>query len=82
MAGVAGFAAINGALQAMIPGLAVELKPLRVNAVSPGIVNARFWSALPDDERSAMFKKHAAVTPAGRVASPEDVGNAIVYRAR
>jgi NAD(P)-dependent dehydrogenase (short-subunit alcohol dehydrogenase family) len=36
--GTAGLAAINGALEAMIPPLAVELAPLRVNAISPGVV--------------------------------------------
>ncbi|GHO56900.1 SDR family oxidoreductase [Ktedonobacter robiniae] len=38
MPGVAGLAAINGALEAMIAPLAAELKPLRVNAVSPGVI--------------------------------------------
>jgi NAD(P)-dependent dehydrogenase (short-subunit alcohol dehydrogenase family) len=65
MAGVAGFAAINGALEAMIPGLAIELKPLRVNAVSPGVVKTDFWHTLPEKERSAMFTKYAALTPVG-----------------
>jgi NAD(P)-dependent dehydrogenase (short-subunit alcohol dehydrogenase family) len=36
--GTAGLAAINGALEAVIPTLALELKPIRVNAVSPGVV--------------------------------------------
>jgi len=36
--GTAGLAAINGALETMIPTLALELKPTRVNAESPGVV--------------------------------------------
>jgi NAD(P)-dependent dehydrogenase (short-subunit alcohol dehydrogenase family) len=79
MAGVAGFAAINGALEAMIPGLAVELQPMRINAVSPGVVDTHFWDALPDQERSAMFAKHAASTPVRRVATAEDIGHAIAF---
>jgi NAD(P)-dependent dehydrogenase (short-subunit alcohol dehydrogenase family) len=79
MAGVAGFAAINGALEAMIPGLAIELKPLRVNAVSPGVVNTPFWSVLPDDEQSAMFGKYAAATPVGRIAGADDIGHAVAF---
>lgn len=78
MPGVAGFAAINGALEAMIPALAVELKPIRVNAVSPGVVDTHFWRGLPQQERSTMFAKYAAATPVGRIASPDDVGQAIV----
>lgn len=76
--GVAGFAAVNGAIEAMIPALAVELKPIRVNAVSPGVVDTRFWQPLGDDQRSAMFEKYAAATPVGRIANPADIGEAVV----
>jgi NAD(P)-dependent dehydrogenase (short-subunit alcohol dehydrogenase family) len=76
--GVAGFAAISGALEAMIPALAVELKPLRVNAVSPGVVNTPFWTGLPEQERSTMFAKYASATLVGRIATPDDVGRAII----
>jgi hypothetical protein len=41
-----GLAAINGALERMIPVLAVELAPLRVNEVSPGVVDTP-WSHSP-----------------------------------
>jgi NAD(P)-dependent dehydrogenase (short-subunit alcohol dehydrogenase family) len=41
--GTAGLAAINGALEAMVPVLAVELAPRRVNAVSPGIIDTPWW---------------------------------------
>lgn len=76
--GVAGFAAINGALEAMVPALAVELKPLRINAVSPGLVDTPFWHGLPEPERQEMFDRYAAATPVGRVATPEDVAEAVV----
>jgi NAD(P)-dependent dehydrogenase (short-subunit alcohol dehydrogenase family) len=76
--GTAGFAAINGALEAMVPPLAVELKPLRINAVSPGLVRTRFWQALPANERSAMFDRYVSATPVGRIGTAEDVAQAIV----
>jgi NAD(P)-dependent dehydrogenase (short-subunit alcohol dehydrogenase family) len=76
--GAAGFAAISGALESMIPALAVELKPLRVNAVSPGVVDTQFWHALPEEQRSTMFAKYASATLVGRIATPEDIGQAIV----
>ncbi|WP_280361858.1 SDR family oxidoreductase [Nocardia wallacei] len=41
--GTSGLAAVNGALDAMVPPLAVELAPLRVNAVSPGVINTPWW---------------------------------------
>jgi NAD(P)-dependent dehydrogenase (short-subunit alcohol dehydrogenase family) len=76
--GAAGFAAINGALEAMVPALAVELKPLRINAISPGVVDTPFWHGLSDDERHQMFDQYASATPVGRVATPEDVAQAVV----
>lgn len=47
--GTAGLAAINGALEAMVPPLAVELAPLRVNAVSPGVIDTVGWNNVPVD---------------------------------
>jgi len=39
MPGTAGLAAINAAVEGVVQPLAVELAPIRVNAVSPGLVN-------------------------------------------
>ena len=50
-AGTAGLAAINGALNAAAATLALELKPRRVNVVSPGIVDTPIWSHFPEAER-------------------------------
>jgi NAD(P)-dependent dehydrogenase (short-subunit alcohol dehydrogenase family) len=63
----------------MIPGLAVELQPMRSNAVSPGVVDTHLWDAMPDQERSAMFGKYAASTPVRRVATAQDIGHAIAF---
>ena len=66
-AGTAGLAAANGALEAMVAPLAVELAPLRVNAVSPGVIDTHWWNGMPDDQRRAYFDAMAAVTPVRRV---------------
>jgi NAD(P)-dependent dehydrogenase (short-subunit alcohol dehydrogenase family) len=79
--GAAGLAAVNGALEAMVPTLAVELAPLRVNAVSPGVIDTSWWDGLPQDQRAGFFQAVAAASPAGRVGRPEDVAAAIVYLA-
>ena len=75
--GTAGLAAINGALEAMVPPLAAELAPRRVNAVSPGVIDTPWWDNQPDEMRAATFDAFANV-PAGRVGHPDDVAAAIV----
>jgi NAD(P)-dependent dehydrogenase (short-subunit alcohol dehydrogenase family) len=77
-AGAAGLAAINGALEAMVPALAVELKPIRVNAVSPGVIDTPWWNGLPEQDRKALFAQYGAASPVGRIGVPDDVARAIV----
>jgi NAD(P)-dependent dehydrogenase (short-subunit alcohol dehydrogenase family) len=76
--GTAGLAAINGALDAMVRPLAVELAPLRINAVSPGVIDTPWWDRISEDQRRTLFDGIVATTPAGRVGRPEDVAAAIV----
>jgi len=78
-AGTAGLAAVNGALETIVAPLAVELAPLRVNAVSPGVIDTHWWGAMPEDQRRAYFDAAAAVTPTRRIGKPEDVADAIAY---
>lgn len=77
--GTAGLAAINGALEAMIKPLASELRPLRVNAVSPGVIDTPWWNGLAAAQREHFFSQSAAQTPVGRVGQPEDVAHAILF---
>ncbi|MEU1206281.1 SDR family oxidoreductase [Nocardia sp. NPDC005825] len=75
--GTAGLAAINGALNAMVAPLAVELAPLRINAVAPGVIDTPWWDRVPEAQRTALFDGLVATTPVGRVGRPEDVAAAI-----
>jgi NAD(P)-dependent dehydrogenase (short-subunit alcohol dehydrogenase family) len=73
--------AINAALEALARGLALELSPVRVNAVSPGLIATPLWSAMPEARREAMFAGAAQHLPARRVGQPEDIANAILFLA-
>ncbi len=77
--GVAGIAAVNGMLLTVVPILAVELKPLRVNVVAPGVIDTPWWDFLPDDQRQAVFADYAGKIPVGRIGHAEDVAGAIAF---
>lgn len=77
--GTAGLAAANGALSVVAPVLAAELRPLRVNAVSPGVVDTAWWDFLGEEQRRSAFADFARRTPVGRVGAPDDVAKAIAF---
>jgi NAD(P)-dependent dehydrogenase (short-subunit alcohol dehydrogenase family) len=78
MPGTAGLAAVNGAVEALVKPLAVELAPIRVNAVSPGLVDTPWWSELPEDARREYFTRVARTLPNRRIATAEEIAEATV----
>ena len=79
MPGAAGIGAANGAIATMVPTLARELQPLRVNAVAPGVIDTPWWDWCPPDQKSALFAGFASKTPVGRVGTSQDIGKAIAF---
>jgi NAD(P)-dependent dehydrogenase (short-subunit alcohol dehydrogenase family) len=77
--GTVTLAAVNGAIERIVPPLAAELAPVRVNAVSPGVVDTPWWSFLETDAREAQFAELGAGVPAGRVARADEVAAAVAY---
>lgn len=77
----AGIAAINGAIEALVKPLAVELAPIRVNGVSPGYIDTPWWSAMPDDVRQGFFDQAGQALPVGHIAAAEDVAQVVVLAA-
>jgi len=77
MAGTAGLAAINGAVESLVKPLAVELAPIRVNGVSPGLVDTPWWSGLPEDVRQEYFTRAAAALPVRRIATADDIAEVV-----
>lgn len=80
--GASGLGAINGALESMVPSLARELGPIRVNAVSPGVIDTPWWDAMPADAKATFFDQARATLPVRRVGAPDDVAAAITMLAR
>jgi len=68
----------NGALESLARALALELAPVRVNAVSPGIIDTPIRAAMPEAARNDMLAKTAAGLPVGRVGVGEDIARQIL----
>jgi len=68
-----------GAMNALTAALAVELAPIRVNAVAPGLIPTPLWDAMSEDDRQALYDEEAQRVPLGRVGEVADVARAYVY---
>lgn len=71
--------AINAALESLGRGLALELSPIRVNSVSPGLIDTPLWSKMDDATRQGMFERAAGNLPAKIVGRPSDIANAVLF---
>lgn len=70
--------AANGAIESLARSLALELAPVRVNCVSPGIIDTPIRAAMPEAARRDMLAKTAAGLPVGRVGVGEDIARQIL----
>ncbi|KAF4547387.1 ER membrane protein complex subunit 1-like protein [Elsinoe fawcettii] len=72
----AGFAT---ALHGLNRGLALDLKPIRVNLISPGAVDTELWAGMSEEERQRRFKYFSEKSTTGVVGKKEDVAEAYLY---
>jgi NAD(P)-dependent dehydrogenase (short-subunit alcohol dehydrogenase family) len=70
--------AANGAIESLTRGLALELAPVRVNCVSPGIIDTPIRAAMPEAARKEMLAKVAGGLPVGRVGVGDDIARQIM----
>ena len=67
---------VNGGIATMVHTLAVELAPIRVNALHPGIIgDSPAWSRKPPE----VLERARVRTPTGRLASMADVAGAVIF---
>lgn len=67
------------ALHGMARGLALDLKPIRVNLISPGAVETELWNSMPEEERARTKQAMAKGSATGRLGQPEDVAEPYIY---
>jgi len=73
------YVACNAAIEGLGRGLAVELAPVRVNAVAPGTVDGNLWSNRPAADRDAAFAQYRRDALLGRPAAEDEIAQAVVF---
>ena len=72
-------ASVCGTIEALTRALAVELAPIRVNAVSPGVVRTNLWQNMSSAEREHLYESVGKSLPVGRVGEPHDIAQAYLF---
>jgi NAD(P)-dependent dehydrogenase (short-subunit alcohol dehydrogenase family) len=72
-------ASVCGTIEALTRALAIELAPIRVNAVSPGVVRTNLWQAMSAPERERLFESVGKSLPVGRVGEASDIAQAYLF---
>jgi NAD(P)-dependent dehydrogenase (short-subunit alcohol dehydrogenase family) len=72
-------ASVCGTIEALTRALAIEFAPIRVNAVSPGVVRTNLWQNMGAEEREALFESVGNSLPVGRVGEASDIAQAYLF---
>ncbi len=59
--------------------MAVELAPIRVNCVSPGLIKTNLWDNVPSEQRENMYKMATDLSLVKKLGEPEYVAQAYIY---
>jgi NAD(P)-dependent dehydrogenase (short-subunit alcohol dehydrogenase family) len=72
-------ASVCGTIEALTRALALELAPIRVNAVSPGVVRTNLWQDMADEERERLYESVGNRLPVGRVGEADDIAQGYLF---
>ena len=72
-------ASVCGTIEALTRALAIELAPIRVNAVCPGVVRTNLWQNMGSVEREQLFESVGKRLPVGRVGEAHDIAQAYLF---
>lgn len=75
-------ASVCGTIEALTRALAVELAPIRVNAVSPGVVRTNLWRSMTVEERDHLYESVGKSLPVGRVGEAGDIAQGYLFLMR
>lgn len=77
--GTSGVAAVNGAILSMATTLARELAPIRVNILSPGLVDTPAYNWMTPEQKAVFFKQTGNSLPVGRIGTAEEIAQAAYF---
>jgi NAD(P)-dependent dehydrogenase (short-subunit alcohol dehydrogenase family) len=72
-------AVTNGAADFLTRSLSLEMAPVRVNAISPGVIDTGIWDSLGDDGKTAYFDHFRTHNPARRIGTVDDVAESVLF---
>jgi NAD(P)-dependent dehydrogenase (short-subunit alcohol dehydrogenase family) len=77
--GTLGVAITNAAADTLARSLALELAPIRVNAISPGVIDTGAWDAFGEQGKADYFADIRARNPVRRIGTPQDIAAAVLF---
>jgi NAD(P)-dependent dehydrogenase (short-subunit alcohol dehydrogenase family) len=77
--GTMGVAITNAAADTLARSLALELAPIRVNAISPGVIDTGAWDAFGPQGKAGYFADMSARNPARRIGTVDDIAQAVLF---
>ncbi len=75
-------ASVCSAVEGLTRALAVELAPLRVNAVAPGLVKTPLWAGMGEGDRETLYAGAVARLPVGHAGEPAEIAETYLYLMR
>jgi len=77
--GISVIAAANAAIATFGRSLALELAPIRVNVIAPGLIeDTSVWSSQGESERSDLTKWAIAALPVAHLGQPEEIAQSVL----
>lgn len=70
---------ICGAMDGLCRAMAVELAPVRVNAVAPGVIRTNLWNSMTEQQRDDFYKNVGDSLLVKRVGEAEEIARTFVF---
>jgi NAD(P)-dependent dehydrogenase (short-subunit alcohol dehydrogenase family) len=77
--GTLGVAITNAAADTLARSLALELAPIRVNAISPGVIDTGAWDALGEKGKADYFADIRTRNPARRIGTSDEIAQGVLF---